>query len=50
MTKAGTNPLPLWFDSPSVMDTMSNKSAALEATFKLLDTNKISKEMLIKIS
>jgi len=40
ITKKGTNPLPLWFDSPESMDSISNKLGSLQELFKLMDIRK----------
>lgn len=42
ITKKGTNPLPLWFDSPESMDGISNKLGSLQECFKLMDVRKKS--------
>jgi hypothetical protein len=38
MTKKGTAPIKLWFDSPEEMSILSNKRVSLIEIFKLLDT------------
>jgi hypothetical protein len=43
LTKKGTNPLPLWFDSPESMDVISNKVGPLQQVFKLMDVRKKGK-------
>mmetsp|Transcript_21496 Transcript_21496/g.24968 ORF Transcript_21496/g.24968 Transcript_21496/m.24968 type:complete len:253 (-) Transcript_21496:72-830(-) len=40
ITKKGSTPLPLYFDSPQSMESMSNKSGALAELFKNMDTLK----------
>jgi len=40
ITKKGSTPLPLYFDSPQSMEYMSNKGGALAELFKMMDTNK----------
>jgi len=40
ITKKGTNPLPLWFDSPESMDGISNKLGSLQECFKVMDVRK----------
>ena len=42
ITKKGTNPLPLWFDSPESMDGISNKLGSLQECFKIMDVRKKS--------
>ena len=47
LTRKGTNPLPLWFDSPESMDGISNKIGSLKECFKLFDVRNKGRSSLL---
>ena len=46
ITKKNQAPLPLFFDSPAILDQISNKKQALQHTFALFDTRGLGNKSL----